>query len=814
MGFQALQFLQSGFEGCEKKLEIDFHPNSDLRVIPKATWDKILEEASCCIIGSLKNADCDSYVLSESSLFVYPHKIMIKTCGTTGLLHIIGKLLEVTKQDLGTYPEFVQYTRSNFMFPGEQPFPHRSFQSEVDFLNRFFETGAGFILGPLDGPRWHIYVADLNPRVTSDQSLEVVMFDLPESVMNNFFRAKMMEKAADEEYKNDEGVADVYGGDEEINSVAAQFGSKMLGDLAASYSGIEKIIPGAQIDNFMFNPCGYSCNALSDSSYFTIHITPEPEFSFVSFDTNLPVTSYNKLLETVLEIFKPKRFSVCVFVDEASPVSDSVNCLDWNQFSQYRAPERTSHRFAEKYNVTCAFYTSQDVHEDHSAHMGPVSFKQYCELNQSIRADLICSAAGKEFAIQKTNKHHKTSLNSIVAEVIKLSSHSKSKDDPFFVVDLGVVSQQLNKWADLVSTVQPLYDFGRCKNSDPCVLASLNAAGCGFVCSSLDDVNVLLHRRGVESEKIIYAKPFKTTAQLKVIRDSGVGYLTVDSISEMETVAKVCPSVKVILRVRTAHSGFISAKAARYDGADISVVPEILNSAKSLKIQVEGISCAVDCNAHDGNAFLEILQQVGEIYSLVAKELGREDIMVDLDTEVLDWCDNVYNASTLENLNALRSGVFAPTARLMARPSKFMVTSSHILAVSVLAQKRFCRDRTTPVHSRHAEDQFDDEYIYYVNDGIFGSFNFLMYDKQQLPKAHVVKSDEVNNEAETELPEVPKFKSSIFGPSCDVIDIVSEHEFLPKLEVGDWLFFKNMGQNNPMVYHGHEIPKSHYFYST
>ena len=36
------------------------------------------------------------------------------------------------------------------------------------------------------------------------------------------------------------------------------------------------------------------------------------------------------------------------------------------------------------------------------------------------------------------------------------------------------------------------------------------------------------------------------------------------------------------------------------------------------------------------------------------------------------------------------------------------------------------------------------------------------------------------------------FASTIFGPTCDSIDVISRSVLLPKLKVGDWLYFQNM----------------------
>lgn len=40
----------------------------------------------------------------------------------------------------------------------------------------------------------------------------------------------------------------------------------------------------------------------------TIHITPEQEFSYVSFETNFPQVSYKEIIIRVLETFQPGKF--------------------------------------------------------------------------------------------------------------------------------------------------------------------------------------------------------------------------------------------------------------------------------------------------------------------------------------------------------------------------------------------------------------------------------------------------------------------------------------------------------------------------
>merc|ERR1712012_1175631 len=42
--------------------------------------------------------------------------------------------------------------------------------------------------------------------------------------------------------------------------------------------------------------------------YATIHITPEPEFSYVSYETNVARDNYQDLIRNVVDTFKPGKF--------------------------------------------------------------------------------------------------------------------------------------------------------------------------------------------------------------------------------------------------------------------------------------------------------------------------------------------------------------------------------------------------------------------------------------------------------------------------------------------------------------------------
>lgn len=50
--------------------------------------------------------------------------------------------------------------------------------------------------------------------------------------------------------------------------------------------------------------------------YMTIHITPEADFSYVSFETNVPAETYKDLMQRVLEAFRPNEAVVTIFANK------------------------------------------------------------------------------------------------------------------------------------------------------------------------------------------------------------------------------------------------------------------------------------------------------------------------------------------------------------------------------------------------------------------------------------------------------------------------------------------------------------------
>ncbi|XP_025829594.1 S-adenosylmethionine decarboxylase proenzyme isoform X2 [Agrilus planipennis] len=358
------------FEGVEKLLEIWFSTNdnnskhADLRKIPRSRLESLLKIVRCEIISFCSNDQIDAYVLSlsyfdccyclvllqlmfkskcsivdfnwckctESSMFISKRRFILKTCGTTTPLLCLQPLLLLVEQYAGfTDVEDVFYSRKNYKRPDLQAAPHRDFYQEVTLLDAIFPHGSAYCLGSMNRDCWYLYT--LNPPRTNalssetepdpDQTLEILMTDLDPDVMSIFTREECLNAAE-----------------------------------ATKKSGIDKIVPNMVIDDYLFEPCGYSMNGVTKSGcYMTIHITPEPEFSYVSFETNITATSYREIVNKVIETFQPGKFMVTVFTNKTSAaVGAPKEIQNLTEIGSWTRRDM-QHICFKNYDLTYAFYS-------------------------------------------------------------------------------------------------------------------------------------------------------------------------------------------------------------------------------------------------------------------------------------------------------------------------------------------------------------------------------------------------------------------------------------------------------------------------
>lgn len=228
-----------------------------------------------------------------------------------------------------------------------QPEVYQNFDHEVDFLRQHFgnlgDGGNSHVLGdPSCGLQWHVYVADAEPTVHKPTaapavySLEVCMTELCQEKAVQFFR-----------------------GD---HFISAQHTS--------TSSGIQALLPNANIDDYVFEPCGYSMNGMEGAGFSTIHITPEDGFSYASFEVSNYATrdlDINQLVTALVQIFNPGKLTVALTVDTNLP------CCIWGESVQ--TPDSYSCHASCKQSFQCGGRTSfySMVKQTKAPLMGPTT---------------------------------------------------------------------------------------------------------------------------------------------------------------------------------------------------------------------------------------------------------------------------------------------------------------------------------------------------------------------------------------------------------------------------------------------------------
>ena len=353
-------YIPGCFEGPEKTMEVCFIPGigdeRGLRALSRKKLDYLCTEAKCSILSKVSNSYMDAYVLSESSLFVYKHRYIMKTCGTTTLLHCLDSLLRFA-DELKMELMWVGYSRKNLLFPTQQAWPHSNFGDEIEYLNshKLLQdrlNGVAHILGPVTGDHWFVYVADNPPHMEavvrnyqltnrnslsdSDENDALISRGVTKSMSTNSLSSSCAGVDLASSMMTMEGVtmnmmmfdldatvSKLFYQPTECNSNSEKSPSDLtpaaaIGKSMTKASGIDHLVPGAIIDESSFCPCGYSMNAILHDAYSTIHVTPEPECSYASFETNTTLRGYSPLVRNVLNVFGPKRFVLTMFADEVA----------------------------------------------------------------------------------------------------------------------------------------------------------------------------------------------------------------------------------------------------------------------------------------------------------------------------------------------------------------------------------------------------------------------------------------------------------------------------------------------------------------
>ena len=448
--------------------------------------------------------------------------------------------------------------------------------------------------------------------------------------------------------------------------------------------------------------------------------------------------------------------------------------------------------------------------------MPPTSFLRLGLPGRRRAAQVLGGALGRRQASTGT---------AIAVTALREHIDKSGQEQAFFHVNLSEVVRQYTRWCEQMPRVKPHYAV-KC-NNDPRVLATLASVGCNFDCASASEMEALL-QIGVEPERIIYANPCKAYGQLGYARDHGVTFTVFDSQDELRKIKDVMPEAKLLVRIRPDDSRSVCKFGMKY-GADVeSELRPLLATATELGLNVEGVSFHVGSGCYSAESFGDAVVLAREAFNIAA-DLDYKFSVLDIGggfpgAPVEDGGSESAEGSAVplpEDGEMVRQGGapsfeaiakvtrkaldehFPPSSgvELMSEPGRYMVNTSHTLATRVIGQK-------VDTYSEAAAGTKQ----YYIDDGIYGSFNCLMYDHAEVTP-HVLRQQQQQQLAQMNgaTPET----CSIWGPTCDGLDCVKRDAVLPPLQTGDWLFWESMGAYTAAAassFNGFAPPQALYYY--
>lgn len=216
-----------------------------------------------------------------------------------------------------------------------------------------------------------------------------------------------------------------------------------------------------------------------------------------------------------------------------------------------------------------------------------------------------------------------------------------------------------------------------------------------------------------------------------------------------------------------------------------------------------GISFHVGSGCRNKTQYRTAIENCHKVYQ-IAKNLGIEIELIDVgggfpgyslkDEITFEEIAQVLNDSIQEYFYDKENEKYL--VEFIAEPGRYMVASSHTLVLSIINKK-----------IRVNKETQEKEIIYYVNDSIYSILNNIIHDHFVISNDNLFPFNERNEK---------KYKSTIFGPTCDSLDKITDNVMLPDLLCGEYLYVENLGAYTTAVNYDEELfngfnkPSIHY----
>jgi ornithine decarboxylase len=390
-----------------------------------------------------------------------------------------------------------------------------------------------------------------------------------------------------------------------------------------------------------------------------------------------------------------------------------------------------------------------------------------------------------------SNKMSGLNIHEFSKDISRISAlenfiNNSTEAEPFFIFNPNSIVNQHEKWRRNLPRFTPFYAV-KC-NNDPNVLKVMVSLGTSFDCASLEEIKTMINY-GVSPENIIFANPCKAISHLKYAAEKGVRKMTFDNADELYKIKQYHPNAELIIRIHVDDSKSICQLGFKF-GVPLGKTKPLLELAKELELNVIGVSFHVGSGCTDSSSYSDAIKRARDLFS-EAEELGYKFNLLDIGGGFpgvsgvqhgvnieFEEIATVINKAMDEHFNSFTD------LQLIAEPGRYYTASAFSLVTHITSR-------------RTINTQEGKSFMYYINDGVYGSFNCLIFDHAILPyPKFLIKNPSTGQVSYTSaefLDQSTFVNCSIWGPTCDSMDCLTKGLKLPELNYGDWLIFENMG---------------------
>ena len=331
---------------------------------------------------------------------------------------------------------------------------------------------------------------------------------------------------------------------------------------------------------------------------------------------------------------------------------------------------------------------------------------------------------------------------------------------PLLLLDCAVVRRQYKRLQAALPGVGIFYALKPLPHR--AVVAELRDLGGCFDVATSGEIK-LVKSEGVAPERCIHTHPIKTDAEIRAALRFGIRNFVVDNPDELRKFRKHRSRAEVLLRLSFRDPTAVVDLSRKF-GCEPAAVMPMLELARNLGVKVRGLSFHVGSQVAEPKKYVEAIGVCAELIEQAgASGLANLDLL-DIGggfpiayggtmQPIREFCRPIRQA-----LKRLPRGV-----RVIAEPGRFIAGPSGTSIATVVGRA-----------------QREGRWWYYLDDGLYGSYNGQLYDHARYP---------------IDVPgrRGPTHPSVLAGPTCDSIDVVREDIPLPELQIGDLVVGRMMG---------------------